>query len=263
MVGQAVFRALFDQFDEPTALDDGRTGAASPGYRPLPSVWAGDDAELLELMLDFYPRRPPTAILDATVNGGRFWRGSSRPVVGLDIDPTFKPRVVGDNARLPLLDERFDAVVYDPPHVPNQGRDRQKDFNTRFGLVVKSSLENGYNLSHTYAPFVREAFRVLRPEGVLFCKLVDYVHNHRMHWAHVDFIHAATAQGFVACDLIVKVRRRPIVDPRWKVAHHARRHHAYWLVFRKSHACDRGSSPGASATISRARRTAARPRASG
>jgi hypothetical protein len=71
-------------------------------YAPLPSIWDGDDAELLEMMLDFYPRRRPKKILDATVNGGRFWKGSSRPVVGMDIDPKQKPDVVGDNPRYAL-----------------------------------------------------------------------------------------------------------------------------------------------------------------
>ena len=66
-------------------------------YDPLPSVWFGDDAELLEKMLDFYPRKQPKRILDATVNQGRFWVGSSRPVVGMDINPRYKPDVVGDN----------------------------------------------------------------------------------------------------------------------------------------------------------------------
>ena len=55
-------------------------------YRLLPSVWQGEDAELLEVMLDFYPHMPPQLILDATVNAGRFWRGSQRPVIGLDIN---------------------------------------------------------------------------------------------------------------------------------------------------------------------------------
>ena len=81
-------------------------------------------------MLEFYPRRKPRRILDATVNGGRFWKDSKRPVVGLDIDPRHRPMIVADNTQMPFRDEYFDAVVYDPPHIPNQGKDNKKDFST-------------------------------------------------------------------------------------------------------------------------------------
>jgi SAM-dependent methyltransferase len=207
-------------------------------YQPLASVWFGEDAELLEKMLDFYPRRPPERILDATVNAGRFWIGSNRPVIGLDIDPRHRPDVVGDNTRMPFAAESFDVVVYDPPHIPNHGHDKQKDFNKRFGLVWKASAQQGYKLSHIYPAFLQEAYRVLKEEGVLFCKIADYVHGHRFQWAHVDLILAAVAVGFTACDCIVKIRKGPITDPRWKKAHHARRQHCYWLVFRKSQKCE-------------------------
>jgi SAM-dependent methyltransferase len=208
------------------------------GYVPISSVWEGDDSELLEKLLDFYPRRKPKRILDATVNRGRFWRGSSRPVTGMDIDPRFNPDVVGDNTAMPFANEYFDVVVYDPPHIPNQGKDKSKDFNERFGLVLRSPKENGYSLSHTFPPFVREAHRVLEAEGILLCKIADYVHHHRYQWAHVEFINAACAVGFMACDCIIKVRTAPIIDPRWKTAHHSRRQHCYWLVFRKSRKCE-------------------------
>lgn len=211
---------------------------SGPQYRLLPSVWEGEDCDLLELMLDFYPRERPQRILDATVNGRRFWRGSQRPILGLDINPRYRPDVIGDNLHMPFHDQIFDVVVYDPPHIPNQGKDRSKDFNTRFGLVLKSSAAHGYNFSHLYQPFVCEAYRLLRPEGILLCKIADYVHNHRLQWAHVDVIQAATAGGFCPCDCIVKVRKGPIIDPKWQVAHHARRHHCYWLVFRKSRRCE-------------------------
>jgi SAM-dependent methyltransferase len=104
--------------------------------------------------------------------------------------------------------------------------------------VQKSSKETGYSFSHTYPAFVREAYRVLRPEGVLLCKIADYIHNHRYQWAHVDLIQAAVAAGFQPCDCIVKVRKGPIIDPKWIVAHHSRRQHCYWLVFRKSDKCE-------------------------
>jgi SAM-dependent methyltransferase len=189
-------------------------------------------------MLEFYPRRPPRLILDATANRRRFWVGSQRPVVGIDIDARHRPDVVADNRRMPFADGCFDVVVYDPPHVPNQGLDRTKDFEVRFGLGAKAGAAAGYNLSHLYPPFAAEAYRVLAPEGLLLAKIADYVHNHRFQWAHVALIRAATAVGFTACDCIVKVRKGPIVSPRWKKAHHARRHHCYWLVFRRSGRCE-------------------------
>jgi hypothetical protein len=208
-------------------------------YEPLDSVWHGEeDAELLERLLTFYPRREPRLILDATVNGGRFWRNSSRQVIGLDIDKQHRPSVCADNSIMPFRSDVFDVVVYDPPHIPNQGRDRSKDFNTRFGLGSRSSKENKYSFAHTYPAFMSEAWRVLIEEGILLCKIADYVHNHRYQWAHVELILAGQAAGFIACDCVVKVRKGPIIDPRWKQAHHSRRRHCYWIIFRKSKRCE-------------------------
>lgn len=225
---------LFSNVPEPPGAPTGDVGA----YQTLPSVWEGEDAPLIEQMLDFYARQEPGLILDATVNAGRFWRGSRRRVVGLDVDRKHGPTFQGDNTRMPFRNECFDVVVYDPPHVPNQGRDQQKDFNTRFGLVLKSGPAFGYNFSHLYPPFAVEAYRVLVPEGILLCKIADYIHNHRMQWAHIDMVQAARGAGFVACDCIIKIRKGPIMDPKWKIAHHARRQHCYWLIFRKSKKCE-------------------------
>src|SRR6202142_2565222 len=112
----------------------GKTRTASDlAYAPLASVWFGEDAELIEQLLDFYPRKRPRRILDATVNGGRFWRGSNRPVIGMDIDPHHQPSLVADNTAMPFRDGFLDVVVYDPPHIPNQGKDKKKDFGARFG----------------------------------------------------------------------------------------------------------------------------------
>lgn len=210
----------------------------STSYAPIPSVWDGEDSELLERMLDFYPRSKPKRILDATVNGGRFWRGTRRDIIGMDLSATHHPSVVGDNMTMPFRTGIFDVVVYDPPHIPNQGKDKQKDFNTRFGLGERSSKEHGYSFAYLYPMFVKEAMRVLKPDGVLFCKIADYIHNHRYQWAHLELTQAAVAEGFCACDCIIKVRKAPIIDPKWAVAHHSRRQHCYWLVFRKSDRCE-------------------------
>jgi len=214
-----------------------RTVTASR-YVPLPSIWEGDDSELLERMLTFYPRKEPRKILDATVNGGRFWQGSKRKVVGLDVERRHCPTLVADNAAMPFRNASFEVIVYDPPHIPNQGRDNKKDFGERFGLVLRSPKENHYTFTHTFPPFLQEAYRVLKNEGVLFAKITDYVHHHRYQWAHIELINAARAAGFMPCDCIIKARKGPIIDPKWKTAHHSRRQHCYWLIFRKSKKCE-------------------------
>jgi hypothetical protein len=221
-----------------SAIDFGLVDKPKESYQPLPSVWDGDDSELLEQMLNFYPRTEPKLILDATINWGRFWLGSKRPIIGLDINSGYRPNVVGNNMQMPFKSASVDVVVYDPPHIPNQGKDQKKDFQDRFGLVLRSPKENGYNFNHLYGPFAEEAYRVLKPEGILLCKITDYIHHHRYQWAHVELINAASAVGFRPCDCIIKIRKGPIIDPRWKKAHHTRRQHCYWLIFRKSKKCE-------------------------
>ena len=79
---------------------------------------------------------------------------------------------------------------------------------------------------------------MLKDEGLLFAKIADYVHDHCYQWAHAELMQAGRDAGFVPCDCIIKIRKGPIIDPKWKVAHHSRRRHCYWLIFRKSEACE-------------------------
>ena len=80
-------------------------------YSPLSSVWEGSDGELLEAMFRFYPSIPVEPILDATHNVGRFWRGSTRQVVSMDIDPRYKPMIVGDNRKMDEVESSSFGVV--------------------------------------------------------------------------------------------------------------------------------------------------------
>src|SRR5437588_241384 len=93
-------------------------------YEPLSSVWERSDGELLEAMLTFYPTIAPEPILDATYNAGRFWNGSKREIVSMDIEPRYNTDIVGDNRKMKgVKSNQFGVVVYDPPHVGPQGRD--------------------------------------------------------------------------------------------------------------------------------------------
>jgi len=97
---------------------------AESTYQPLPSVWCGSDAELLEKMLGFYPRSCPMRILDATAKRGRFgFKQPGRSLRWISTRGT-RPDIVADNTKMPLEAGSFEVIVYDPPHV-SQPRPRQ------------------------------------------------------------------------------------------------------------------------------------------
>ena len=209
-------------------------------YEPITSVWTGSDSDLLDMMLDFYSAIEPDPILDATYNTGRIWGDSNRPIVSMDIDPRFEPDIIADNREMPgVPDEQFAVVVYDPPHVGPQGRDKSsKRFDVDFGATMVCGKEQDWTLSYLYPPFLQQALRVLKPEGLLLAKITDMVNNHRSRWAHCDFMRMAEEAGFTVCDMIIKVRNGPMVSTKWKRAHHARKRHCFWIVCRKSSRCE-------------------------
>ncbi len=120
------------------------------------SVWEGSDGDLLEAMLEFCPSVDPEPILDSTYNQGRFWKGSTRPVISMDIEPRFKPMILSDNRKMNgVPDKSFGVVAYDPPHVGPQGRDKsRKRFDEDFGAMVACGKEHGWKLSYLYPPFL-------------------------------------------------------------------------------------------------------------
>lgn len=210
-------------------------------YAPTSSVWEGSDGELLEEMLRFYPSIPAEPILDATYNAGRFWRGSDRQVVSMDIDPKYAPMIVADNRNMVgVEDATFNTVVYDPPHVGPQGRDKScKRFDVDFGATMACGASESWTLSYLYPPFLKEAKRVLKPEGLLLAKITDMVNNHRSRSAHRDFMCMAEEAGFTVCDMVIKIRRGPMISDRWRTAHHARKRHCFWFICRNGHRCER------------------------
>jgi len=104
---------------------------------------------------------------------------------------------------------------------------------------VECGKEQNWSLSYLYPPFLRQAKRVLKPDGLLLAKITDMVNNHRSKWAHCDFMRMAEEAGFAVCDLIIKIRDGPMLSDKWKEAHHARKRHCFWIVCRNSVSCER------------------------
>lgn len=203
--------------------------------RPL-SFISGRDPEVLQTMLDFYAN-PGARVLDVTANKRRMWKGVKwdGPVTFSDIDASVKPDLVCDFRELHIGTESVDVLIFDPPHLPAAAGSQKsmKQMASDYGL---RKAPRGNNISPLFCPFLEEATRVLRPDGILLAKLSDYVHNHRYQWMLVEFVNAVRQMPrLTACDLVVK--NDPcggnLKSGKWKNAYHVRNAHCWWIVVRK------------------------------
>lgn len=200
-------------------------------WRPF-SVWDRDDASLLEWMIPFYLRQRPSSIADVTYGRGRFWKNSSYSdrLIRMDGEPSVRTVIKRDFAKTGLGDRSLDVVVFDPPHISENDTPRASRL-VRSGMGF-GSVEKAADVTALFPGFLREAWRILRADGVVLCKISDQVHRGRSRWQHVSLMLEAERRGFMVCDLIVKVRRMALMGA-WKRALHARKVHAFWIVLRK------------------------------
>lgn len=210
------------------------------------SVVYGRDKDVIPLLLAIHAVADPD-ILDATHNRGVMWKGLKYRVTTNDVDEQFDTDLTLDCRNMDIVpDSSFDVIAFDPPHLPAHAASANSSGIERlqYGLTEHGDYRQGDNVSPLFAPFLHEAKRILRPEGIVIAKLADFVHNHRYQWSHVDFINAAFAEGMTPCDVIVK--RDPaasnLKSSKWENVKHFRRAHCYWIVVRRDARCEKRAS---------------------
>lgn len=180
-------------------------------------------------------------VADVTWGKGVFWqkvREGAYDVRATDIS-------MGVDCReLPYLDGEIDCVVLDPPYMEGFFRN---DGSQKAGGGSYSAFREHYSNGHEkperakwhdavtelYREAGREAYRVIRRNGVLIVKCQDEVSANRQRLTHVEIINDYESLGFYAKDLFVVVRPSKPSVARLKKQAHARKNHSYFLVFVK------------------------------
>lgn len=199
------------------------------------SAHVGGNADVFAQVMSLHVPEGAT-VADVTWGKGVFWRKVREGIYNLratDIS-------TGVDCRdLPYLDGEIDCVVLDPPYM--EGFFRNDDTQKAGGgsyAAFRKHYANGNEkpesvkwhdaVTKLYREAGREAYRVLRRNGVLIVKCQDEVSANRQRLTHVEIINDYESLGFYTKDLFVVVRPNKPSVARLKKQVHARKNHSYF-----------------------------------
>jgi hypothetical protein len=202
-----------------------------PLIRPPDPVLGGDtglrigtysSAEATRILLHCFFRDAHTAV-DLTYGAGRFWKAPHPPGLMLtsnNIDPNAPTDLHVDFTATGLPDRSYDAVIWDPPHLPHLAPTSfmaQRYGTVRSSAAFQTMIEDG----------AREAWRIARV-GIIV-KLTDFPNGGEYlpltSWAY-------EALGVRPCYVMHTVGR-PSPRPKGEIGRVPRNNGADWLVFRR------------------------------
>jgi|SRR5215469_1044387 len=206
------------------------------------SAYPSGNAEVFPYILDLHVPLG-TKIADVTFGTGVFWKNvdlSKYELIPSDISTGI------DCRRLPYQSESFGAIVLDPPYM--EGLLRNNKMHKAGGgthSAFREYYSNGDEANHDgpkwhgavtdlYFKAGIEAFRVLKPNGILIVKCQDEVSANKQWLTHVEIINYYEKLGFYTKDLFVIIRQNKAGIARLKKQVHARKNHSYFLIFIKT-----------------------------
>ena len=157
--------------------------------------------------------------------------GIDYPKYRFDIDPKVDGVQKCDCRHMPIADESLDCVMFDPPFLAASGANKSR-IKEWYGAYSTEKL-----LHRFYIEAMKEAYRVLKKNGVLIFKCQDKTSHGGsacQYMSHVYIHNEAVQIGFYPKDLFILLAKSRL-SADWQMAKqkHARKYHCYFWVFTK------------------------------
>ena len=122
---------------------------------------------------------------DPTFSTGAFYNGTGidAPLYRFDISPQRSDVIQSDARHLPLADSSISCMMLDTPFLATKGKSLNSTdgniINRRFGVYPDEK-----SLHRCYSDMLTEAYRVLKPDGILIFKCQDKVSSGKQYMSH-------------------------------------------------------------------------------
>lgn len=183
-----------------------------------------------EMLRDILQLHIPSGRIDVdmTYGYGGFYNRIERPLHCFDLDPKKPEAMKADSRALPLPDACVKSVMFDPPFVvTNHVGSEEYLMGQKYG-----GYRTQEEMMEHYGSSIREALRILRPNGILIVKCQDQVSGRRNFSVQRMVMNMAEECGFRWVDVFILIARNRFIGS-FKKQSHARKFHSYFLVFRK------------------------------
>ena len=188
-----------------------------------------NEQELLEAIIEIH-LNGMTIHCDPMYFKGNFYKNEiAKPFHRFDINPPEGIDCsIGDARNLPMEDGYLNNIILDPPFLFGIHGKTKEYYSSKTHTIFKDFGE----LENLYKAILKEAYRLLKKNGVLIFKCQDYTDS-KTTMTHTLVYNWAVEQGFYAKDVAILVKPNKIYNPN-TIQRHLRKIHTYFWVFQKN-----------------------------
>ena len=196
------------------------------GIKHYKSIF-NNEQELLKAIIDIHLDGKDIELDPMYFTGNFYKNGINFPKYKFDINPRILGVQKADAGSLPLPAESIQNVIIDPPFLFGIHGKAKEYYTSRTMGIFKNFNE----LKQCYSDIVKEAYRYLKPKGIMIFKCQDYTDS-KTTMVHCFVKDIAELQGFYAKDIAILVKPNKITNPNTK-QRHLRKIHSYFWIFQK------------------------------
>jgi hypothetical protein len=193
------------------------------------SVLYMESADALAHLVRFYCPKAPR-LLDVTHGTGTMTKKCPVPVLGVDLDPTSKAKVLANSTALPFAPGSFEAALFDPPYLYGSQAMHMGPIGKKTWQSQRTTWKRPEELEQFAAGVAAQLADVLTPHPIVLVKIMNSRYKTTLVRNDDLVTRCFTDEGFRLHDQLIYVRTVTGSFPNPSSSQMA---HGFYLVFKR------------------------------